>query len=341
MTRIAALTGGTGFLGRHLIRALHDAGWQVRMLTRSAPDLPELADIPIALIPGGIADSPALEALCTGADAILHLAGAVTAPDRATFIRTNVGGTAAIAAAWRKAAPGADFTLVSSMAARAPLLSDYAHSKHAAELALKNAADAGSRWRVLRPAAIYGAYDTESLKVLKLANGPFQVMLNAPAARVAMIDARDAAAAIVSQIGAGPSGMITELTDQRRDGYTWRELTVTASRVLGHTPRPLRLPAPALRALGAAGSILNRITGGAGMVTKGKAREILHPDWSADPDLPHPPGLPTPRIDLATGLMDMARWACSEGLLRAPFSSSNIPAGGMDQPHNHPDGSLP
>ena len=49
MKRLAALTGGTGFLGRHVIRELADQGWAVRILARTQPELPELSDVEIEL----------------------------------------------------------------------------------------------------------------------------------------------------------------------------------------------------------------------------------------------------------------------------------------------------
>lgn len=314
MSRIAALTGGTGFLGRHLIRSLHHDDWQIRMLTRSAPHLPELADIPIELILGGLNDPAALATLCDGADTVLHLAGAVKAPNRDMFLRINAEGTANMVSAWQNAAPKADFTLVSSLAARAPHLSDYAFSKHAAEQKLADM-PAEAQWRILRPAAIYGAHDSESLKVLKLVGPYFQLMLNAPDARIAMIDVRDAAKAIVSQIGTIQTGRIAELTDARRDGYKWRELAETAAAAVGHRPRVIRLPSAILRAAGAFGGARNALIGSSEMLTPGKVREILYSDWSADPNLPVPVGLPEPQISLFRGLTDMTKWARAEGLL--------------------------
>jgi len=126
---------------------------------------------------------------------------------------------------------------------------------------------------------------------------------------------RDAARAIASQVGTETTQAITELTDARRDGYTWRELAETAAAALGHKPRPLRLPSAVLRLIGAIGGARNNLMGSSEMLTPGKVKEILHPDWSADPDLPHPAGLPEPQIDLLTGLTDMAKWARGEGLL--------------------------
>lgn len=314
MTRLVALTGGTGFLGRHAIRAFHEAGWRVRILTRRAPNLPEIADIPVELIPGDLSDDAALSRLCGDVETIVHIAGVVKARDEAGFMRANADGAAAAAAAWRRAAPDARFTLVSSMAARAPHLSPYAASKRAGETRVAEIAGDGD-WRVVRPAAVYGPYDQESLKVLKLAAGPVQIMLNAADARVAMIDVRDAAAALAALAAAPGGGAVHELTDARADGYRWGELIEIAATALGRRPRAIRLPTGALRAIGAVGDGVSALTGSTEMLTKAKAREILHPDWSADPALIPPANIWAPRIALPDGLAHMVAWARGTGAL--------------------------
>ncbi|QIE57307.1 SDR family NAD(P)-dependent oxidoreductase [Pikeienuella piscinae] len=316
MSRLAALTGGTGFLGRHAAAALAAQGWRLRMLARRMPDLPELAATPIELIPGRLSDPHALARLVEDAEVVIHMAGLVKARGEAEFMAANAEGTRALARAWRGHAPDARFVLVSSMAAREPALSAYAASKRAGEAELTAlAADAAADWRILRPAAIYGAHDAESLKVLKLADAPVQVMLNGAAARVAMIDVRDAAEAIAAFAAHPGDGATYELTDARADGYSWPELTAAAAAALGRAPRPLRLPAPLLRLIGAFGAAAQLLTGSAEMLTPGKAREILHADWSGDPALAPPAAIWRPRIALADGLRDMAAWARAEDRL--------------------------
>lgn len=314
MNRLAALTGGAGFLGRHTIRALADDGWRIRMLARSAPHLPELADVPIEIVLGDLGDETALARLARGADALIHIAGVVKAKDEATFMRINADGAAAMARAWRAAAPEAGFTLVSSMAAREPGLSAYAASKRAGEARVAEIAGDG-RWRIARPGAVYGAYDEESLKVLKLANAPVQLMLNAPEARVGMIDARDAARALVAMAATPGAGEVFELTDARIDGHRWDELVAVAAGALAHAPRPFRLPAGVLRLIGAVGGGLAGATGSAEMLTSGKVREILHPDWSARAEAVPPVDFWRPRIALEDGLADMVAWARAAGRL--------------------------
>ncbi len=309
MKRLAALTGGTGFLGRHVIREFADQGWGVRILARSQPELPELSDVEIELTLGDLSDVKALETLADGADAFVHIAGVVKAKNLKDFMRANRDGASLAAKAWSHAAIGGRFVLISSMAARAPQLSHYAASKKAGEQAVAQALNSKD-WRILRPGAIYGRYDQESLKVLKLSNAPLQLMLNAPSARVAMVDARDAARAIVAAAQNKDIGAIHEISDARHDGYGWGELAGIAAKALEKRYRPVRLPSPVLKGIGSIGGMIAGVTGGVEMLTPGKVREILHRDWSVQAPLPET--LYKPQIPLEQGLREMAE---ASGLL--------------------------
>lgn len=309
MKRLAALTGGTGFLGRHVIREFADQGWDVRILARSQPQLPELSDVKIDLTLGDLSDQGSLRALSEGTDAFIHIAGVVKAKNRRDFLRANQDGAALAAKAWAQTTESGRFLLISSMAARAPELSFYAESKHAGEMAVEKALS-GRDWRILRPGAIYGKYDQESLKVLKLSNAPVQLMLNAPSARVAMVDARDAARAIVAAAQDQDIGAVHEISDARHDGYGWAELASIAAKALGKPGRPIRLPSPVLKGVGAIGGVISGVTGGVEMLTPGKVREILHKNWSVQAPLSE--ALFKPEIPLEQGLREMAE---ASGLL--------------------------
>jgi uncharacterized protein YbjT (DUF2867 family) len=88
--RTLAVTGGTGFVGRHLLRTALDAGYDVRALTRGwKPPEDE-----IAWVDGALDRPETLVKLASGADAVIHIAGAINAPDRAGFEAINVAGTA-------------------------------------------------------------------------------------------------------------------------------------------------------------------------------------------------------------------------------------------------------
>ena len=87
-----AVTGGTGFVGGHLIRAARAAGYEVRALTRGWRPPEDGID----WVEGALDRPDSLAKLCAGADAVVHVAGLINAPDRAGFEAVNVGGTAAM-----------------------------------------------------------------------------------------------------------------------------------------------------------------------------------------------------------------------------------------------------
>ncbi|MFO7854998.1 MAG: SDR family NAD(P)-dependent oxidoreductase, partial [Paracoccaceae bacterium] len=163
MSRLAALTGATGFVGGHVAAALAARGWRLRVLARRTPRL-DLGATPLEVVAGDLADAAALEALAEGADAVIHVAGAVRARRRADFMAVNRDGAAALAAAVARRAPGARAVLVSSLAARAPEISDYAASKAAGEAAF---AEACPDAVVLRPGAGFGPGDRATLAVVR------------------------------------------------------------------------------------------------------------------------------------------------------------------------------
>lgn len=309
---LAAVTGGTGFLGRYIVRTLADMGWRVRLLVRRDPLHPQLAGISPEIVLGGLDDDQALRRLCAGANVVIHAAGLIKALRRSDFFRVNADGTARLAAVARQTAPGARFLLVSSLAAREPHLSHYAASKRAAETAL--AAEIAD-FVIARPAAVYGPWDLETLTLFQAAARRVLASPRSRTARIGLIHAADAAEAIIALCHGGARGKIYELTDARVSGYTWPEIAAEAARAVATSPRLWRLPDSVWRLAGATSGAAAALRRRPAMLTLGKAREILHEDWGANPQRCPPSELWRPRIDLATGFAETAKWYRINGCL--------------------------
>ncbi len=96
------VTGGTGFLGRHLARALLDQGHRVRVLGRNFSQAGDLIESGAAMVAADLRDRAAVIAACSGVDVVYHV-GALSAAwgRRADFHAINVGGTEAVVAGCR------------------------------------------------------------------------------------------------------------------------------------------------------------------------------------------------------------------------------------------------
>lgn len=165
------VTGASGFIGRATVKALHDAGYDVRAAAR-APTFDAPKGVEAVLLPD-LAGPFDARPLVDGMDYVVHLAGlahATTTIPEAVYQTVNCAAAAELARA--SAALGVKrFILVSSVraqtgpAAAVPVREDqepsptdaYGRSKLAAERAVARAWDGvPPRWVVLRPVLVYG-----------------------------------------------------------------------------------------------------------------------------------------------------------------------------------------
>ena len=308
---VVAVTGATGFLGRHLVRALAAGGWTVRVLTRRDIVDPVWAGLEPQMVIGGLSDQGARERLCAGATVVVHLAGLIKARSRADFDRTNVDGARDVAVAAKAA--GARLIHVSSLSAREPSLSDYAGSKRGGEEAARAAF--GDDLTIVRPPAIYGPGDMETLGLFQLAQiSPLLPVLD-PRARIAMVHVEDATARIVELV-CRPTPGVFALTDERTAGYSWTEVMLAAARAVGKTPHIARAPSWIIVVLARLSEGVSLANGKISIFTSGKAREMLHLDWGVSHEEVLP-GAIAPRYGIDSGFTHSVQWYRAEGFLVA------------------------
>lgn len=297
-----AITGGTGFVGSHLIEQAVAAGYRVRALTRR----PQAPAPGLEWIGGSLEQPASLTALVEGCEAVIHVAGVVKG-DRDAFRKGNVVGTEAVLEAAAHARIRR-FVHVSSLAAREPQLSAYGWSKCASE---EPVIASGGDWTIIRPAVIYGARDTELLALFRAAK--LGLVPLPSKGRTSVIAVEDLARLMLACLEKSMSfGRTYEPDDNRPDGWSQQELAEAIGEAVGRRVRTVTLPAAMIRAAAMADSLVRR---GKAKLTRDRASYFTHPDWVARSSARPPAELWEPQLSTRAGLADLAHWYRAEGWL--------------------------
>ena len=307
--RLVAITGATGFLGQHLVRAFADAGWRVRILARRDPVSPFWVGLDPEVICGDLADEEALRRLCEGAEVVVHAGGRIGGAEP-ELRRVNIEGARRVARAARAAQVG-HLLQISSITAREPQLSPYAASKRGGEDAVR--AILGGAVTVVRPPVIYGPGDRETLRLFRLAAlSPVLPVLN-PAARIAIVHVQDAARQIVTLARSQISGVVT-LSDGHPEGYSWSELMQAAAEAAKRRVQLIRVPTAALYVIAFLEGFKSSWRDTGAVLTFGKVKELTHWDWGLDSD-ERAGGAQASEFDLRSGFQQTIGWYRSKGWL--------------------------
>ncbi|WP_232627793.1 NAD-dependent epimerase/dehydratase family protein [Methylobacterium sp. Leaf118] len=252
--RLIALTGATGFIGRHLLTALSARGYRVRVLLRRPVAVPEGAS---GAVVGDLARPMNMAAALTGVDAVVHSAGLAHAMSGAPdddFRDSNTEATRKLAEAAQRARVGR-FVFLSSIRAQsgpsaAAALSEadppaptdpYGRSKLAAEEAL---AQAGLDWVALRPVLVYGAGVKGNMAaLLRLARTPYPLPLGSLTGRRSLVSVESLAGAVAAALEA-PGPLARPLIVAEPDPLTLPEMLTALRAGLGRGPGLLPCPVP-------------------------------------------------------------------------------------------------
>ena len=211
--RDVVVFGGSGFIGRYLVRRLADDGWRVIVAVRDAERahfLQPLGDVgQVAPVRTDIARREQVAAAVDGAEAVVNLVGVLYERGRRTFRRIHVEGAGNIAEAAARAGCGR-MVQVSSIGASPRSPSSYARSKAAGERAVLQAMPGAA---VVRPSVVFGAEDGFfNLFGRMAALSPAIPLFGGGATRFQPVYVDDVAAAIVRCLAdPGTGGRVFEL----------------------------------------------------------------------------------------------------------------------------------
>jgi uncharacterized protein YbjT (DUF2867 family) len=206
LIRNVLVIGGSGLLGRHVVRQLAALDIQVRVPTRNRERAKQLILLPtVDVVKAEIHDPKVLERLMAPVDAVVNLVGVLNGD----FQGVHVELPRKIIAACRDTGV-ARLVHISALGAAVDAPSAYLRSKGEAEELISAAQSENLQTTVLRPSVIFGREDRFLNLFAKLARTLPVLALACPGARFQPIHVDDAARAVVSS-----------LTDPRTFGQTY------------------------------------------------------------------------------------------------------------------------
>ncbi|MEK6277600.1 MAG: NAD-dependent epimerase/dehydratase family protein [Actinomycetota bacterium] len=273
------VTGGTGFIGGHVVRKLRERGDDVACLVRIPEKGKELADLGCELVGGDLSDSKAIEAGMQGCDAVIHGAAVyevgIPKSARSAMYDANVSGTERVLRAALEQQipkvvyistvgafgnthgkvvdetyqhPGQDFT------------SFYEETKYQAhQIARRLIDDEGLPCVIVQPGGVYGPNDHSAIgsQINQFLAGRMP-MLAFPDLGFNMVHVEDVADGVLLALDKGQVGEQYVLGGQIT---TMRELIETVGRVSGRKAPKRAMPTPLLKAMTPIGPVIGKVMG--------------------------------------------------------------------------------
>jgi nucleoside-diphosphate-sugar epimerase len=283
------VTGGTGFVGRHLLERLSAEGTPARCFLRPTP-IPRRLPAGVETALGDLTSGGGLEQALEGVDTVIHVAGVIRALSPPDFYAGNATATRTLVS--RLQGRAIRLVHVSSLAAMGPSaggrpveeddpprpLTHYGRSKLEGErIARALAPDAV----IVRPPVVYGPRDTGLFQIFKsIAHGLVLEIAGGDHwfSGIFVDDLVDGLLAAARSVPA--AGRAYFLAHPKP--FSWSELNALAARIMGRRPRVLRIPVPLARAVGWCAEMWSQVTRNPGIISREKVAEACSPGWVCD-----------------------------------------------------------
>ena len=280
------VTGASGFIGGHLVEKLISSGKSVRCLLRRRTALPQGAEAAYGDLTSGAGLSEALQ----GVDSVIHLAGVTKALRPADYDTGNAGATGTLAR--ELAGRPVRLVHVSSLAAvgpssgGAPVVEDdpphpvsrYGRSKLEAERVVREFFPDAV---IVRPPVVYGPRDRDVYQVLRSISRGLVVEISGGERWFSAIYVEDLAEGLIAALES-PGGAGREYFLAYPKPASWSELSALAARIMGRTPRVLRIPPGIAMAAGFLSELWARVRRKPGILSRDKVAEARCPGWTCD-----------------------------------------------------------
>ncbi len=313
------VTGGTGFIGSHLIDRLAASGEPVRALVRRKTLLPagvQTVNADLAV------DSDLTESL-RGVSTILHVAGVTKAVRSEGYYLGNVRAAENLARA--ATGRGIRFVLVSSIAACGPCegeaalneqsapapITHYGRSKLEGERAVRAILPDAV---IVRPPIVYGPRDVGVYGILKSISRGIVPRIAGGERWFSMVYIDDLLDGLLAAASTPQAAGRTYFISHP-DAVNWSTLGAAAGRIMGRNPRALPIPIPAAYTLAFFAENWSRLTRTPSFLSREKIREATRSRWVCDPTLASTELGVESRTSLSAGLAATLAWYKEAGWL--------------------------
>jgi nucleoside-diphosphate-sugar epimerase len=281
------VTGGTGFIGSHLLDKLSALGEPARCLLRRKAR-PRRLPPGIQAAYGDLTSGEGVEEAVRGADTVIHLAGVTKALAARDYYAGNVRATETLLRALAGRAirlvhvstlaaigPSADGTPVDEDAQPHPL-THYGKSKLEAERVVRALAPDAV---IVRPPVVYGPRDTDVFQMLRSISKGWMMEIGGGERWFSAIYAGDLVEGLLAATRGTPGRAYFLAHPQP---VSWSELGAAAARIMACQPRVVRVPPLVAYAVGLGAEAWSRITRKPGIISREKVAEARCRWWTCD-----------------------------------------------------------
>lgn len=314
------VTGGTGFIGSHLVEGLCARGEAVRCLIRRECALP--AGVEAAR--GDLVSGAGLDQALQGVETVIHLAGVTKALAAEEYYSGNVRATENLANSMLKARREIRWVHVGSLASIGPSvggnpvaeddephpLTHYGRSKLEGERVARALIP---QCVVVRPPVVYGPRDTDVFELLKSISRGLAVEIAGGARWAQVIYVKDLIEGLLLARRPDAAGRSYFLAHPK--AVSWAELRDAAAGIMQKRPRVLTVPAAVAIAVGACAEMWAKLTRKPGIISREKVREALCASWTCRTERARQELGFEARTPLETGLAETLAWYKEAGWL--------------------------